>query len=275
MREILVSWSNQLGLPGWLIPDYWLMFTFALTAAALLILRLWTKAGYRDARAANLIFWAIPGLFLGARFFYYLQFGFPKDLNEAWARGGLALYGGLFGLLLAWAIYYLIRPYPVLAFLDCVAPGLALGLSIGRVGCFLAGCNGGTVTALPWSVRFPSGTSSYSQQLRDGLIDMDAEFSLPAHPSQLYETFFGAIALLFLIRLFNRRKWEGEVFFSGVLWYSLFRLSTEPLRADLGGVHPFGILTFSQLISLMVGLVSLIGIGWYGRRGAMTAKKHV
>jgi phosphatidylglycerol---prolipoprotein diacylglyceryl transferase len=68
---------------------------------------------------------------------------------------------------------------------DLLAIPLALGIAIGRVGCFLTGLSDdtyGTVTALPWGVDFGDG--------------------IRRHPTQLYE-------IIFL------------VFFSGVLWRSL------------------------------------------------------
>ena len=193
-----------------------------------------------------------PGTFRRREIFYYLQFGLPPSLGEVWHAGGFALYGGLFGLLVVWIIYYQFRPYPFFSFLDCVAPALATGLFLGCIGCFLAGCNGGLACDLPWAVGFPGNTSVYQHQKTAGLIEGWEASSLPAHPTQLYESLFGLVTFCLLLWLFKRRQWEGQVFFTGMLWYGVYRFVTEFIRADTGGLHPFGILTFSQFVSLLV-----------------------
>ena len=92
----------------------------------------------------------------------------------------------------------------------------------------------------------------YRHQKATGLIEGWEASSLPAHPTQLYESLFGLLAFCLLFRLFRRRKWEGQVFWMGILWYGVYRFVTEFIRADTGGLHPFGILTFSQFVSLVV-----------------------
>jgi phosphatidylglycerol:prolipoprotein diacylglycerol transferase len=272
MRPIIVSRLHHLGIPEWLIPDYWFMFTLAIIVSSLMALHLWRRSGHRGRTTSELLFWGIPGLFVGTRLFHFLQFGFPQTVTDFWSEGGFALYGGLAGLLTVWILYYLVCPYPFLTFLDCVTPSLALGLFLGRIGCFLAGCDGGTACALPWSVRFPPDTSPYTQQLRDGFIEHGAEFSLAAHPTQLYESLFGLVTFFFLLHLFKRRRWEGEVFFSGMLWYAVFRFATEPLRADSGGLHPLGIFTFSQFVSVVVFLGVIVGLIYIRRQPSRWAK---
>jgi phosphatidylglycerol:prolipoprotein diacylglycerol transferase len=267
MRDIFLEWAAEAGVPSWLIPDYWFMLTSAIIVGSLTCLHLWKDAGHDVRTASELIFWGIPSLFVGAKLFHMFQFGWEGGIWGLFSPSGLAMYGGLFGLLSAWAVYYLFSPFRVAPFLDCVTPALALGLSIGRVGCFLAGCDGGIATRLPWSVSFPSGTSSYSTQLRDGLIDRTASLSLPSHPTQLYESIFALVAFGLLWRVLSRKHWPGEVFLTGLLWYSAFRFASEPLRADMGGWHPFGVLTFSQMISLVVGVLALTGILYLGRKG--------
>lgn len=150
----------------------------------------------------------------------------------------------------------------MLAFLDSVTPALALGLFLGRIGCFLAGCNGGLPTGLPWGVRFPRDTALFPDQLEAGLISPQATLSLPAHPTQLYESLFGLISLFCLVYLLKTRAWLGQVFFSGMLWYSVYRFASEPLRIDAGGMHPFELFTFSQFISLLLGSMAVAALLW-------------
>ena len=263
MRPFLIAWLEQQGLPAWLAPTYWLMLTTAIAIACLLVLWLWKRQG-RDLKiASDLLFWGIPGLFLGSKFFYFLQFGFPQNLEHWWHPQGFALYGGLAGILLVWSLYHLRHPYPRLAFLDTVTPGLALGLSMGRLGCLLAGCNGGRVCDLPWALSFPAGSPPYLQQLREGLLQGQEAISLPIHPTQLYESLFGLASFGLLIHLGRQTHREGEIFFTGMFWYASYRFASEFLRNDSGDWRLFGILTFSQSVSLLLATTALV---WFQRQ---------
>ncbi len=265
MREVFVDWLQKEGLPGWLVPGYWLMLTLAIIVGSLLAIYLWKRTGQETRIASDLLFWGIPSLFVGAKFLFYLQFGFPNNLTDFWAPSGLSLYGGLLGLLTAWTLYYQFRPYPVFLFLDSITPPLALGLCLGRIGCFLAGCNGGFACDLPWGVQFPRSTATFYHQLQAGLVEEWQKFSLPAHPTQFYESAFGAAAFVLLLFLRQQALKQGHLFFTGILWYAVYRFATEPLRADTGGLHPLGIFTFAQFISVLVALGSAIGLFYLNR----------
>ena len=91
------------------------------------------------------------------------------------------------------------------------APAIALGMAIGRWGCFLTELPG-TPTTLPWAV------SSY-----DGV---------PRHPSFLYEIAFqfGAFALLWWAR--PRVHIRGDLFKIYLLLYALFRFAVEFVRGN-------------------------------------------
>jgi phosphatidylglycerol:prolipoprotein diacylglycerol transferase len=260
MRTTLMEALEAKGIPGWLLPDFYFMLTLAIIVGGGLVLLLWKRTGHHNGVASDLIFWGIPCLFFGAKLAYFLQFGFPSDLSGWWSKTGIGLYGGLIGLLISWAVYYVVRPYPVLTFLDCVAPGLALGLFLGRIGCFLAGCNGGLSCELPWAVRFPRNTPLFFHQWQAGLVTEWDKLSLPVHPTQLYESMFGLLALGLLLILFKSRQWEGQVFFTGMLWYSIYRFLTESLRADTGGLHPLSVFTFSQFVSLLLAVLSVAAL---------------
>ncbi len=63
-------------------------------------------------------------------------------------------YGGLLLALITAFFYMRSKRLPMLATADVLAPGIALGHSIGRLGCFAAGCCWGRPTNLPWAVTF-------------------------------------------------------------------------------------------------------------------------
>lgn len=83
-------------------------------------------------------------------------------------KGGLEVYGG-FLLSVAVVVIYLWRwKHSLRWYFDIIAPSAALGMAIGRIGCFLNGCCwGGVCTEIPWAVRFPCGSPAAVQQWTD------------------------------------------------------------------------------------------------------------
>ena len=120
----------------------------------------------REARRKGLDAQVIPdlglavllGAVVGARLLYvginpghFLEH--PLDIFMIW-KGGLVFSGGdvLGGVLGYLAMRR--RGQPILPWLYAVAPGLALGQAIGRLGCFFAGCCYGRPSDVPWAVTF-------------------------------------------------------------------------------------------------------------------------
>ena len=100
---------------------------------------------------------------LGARILYILVNlsyfrDHPMDSFKVW-EGGLVFYGGFFLAAFVGFIFTRYRGYAVDEVADCLAPALALGQSIGRWGCFFAGCCYGKPTSLPWGVQFKDPAS--------------------------------------------------------------------------------------------------------------------
>jgi len=228
----------------------------------------------------------ISGLF-GARLFARLFYA-KLPLLEAlkiWEGDGLVFYGGFIFSIAAILIFGAVRRMNLLALCDCLAPALALGLTFGRVGCFLGGCCWGDVCASrdvlakvdpltarqvqtmafisnpewPLAVCFPRGSDPYKQQAKLGLIDRRASASLPVHPVQLYEAAMAAVLCLFLHRRFRGNHLPGSAAVAVLSGYAIIRFFTEYLRAD-NKLYAFG-LTFSQLFSLEILVFCLLALG--------------
>ena len=71
---------------------------------------------------------------------------------------------------------------------------MGISFALVRVGCFLEGCDYGRPTALPWGVRFPSGSLAAQAHAAAGWVP-DGAPSLPVHPTELYESMLGLLAL--------------------------------------------------------------------------------
>ena len=96
------------------------------------------------------------------------------------------------------------RRLPLAATADALAVALALGYSIGRIGCFLVGDDYGRPTDLPWGVAFPRGLPpTTAGDLREQFgFDVPPEIAdealLRVHPTQLYET-VASLAIWWLV----------------------------------------------------------------------------
>ena len=167
------------GLP---IRGYGTMLLLAVAAALLLAMHRARRRGLDPGMVINLAFWIIlPGI-LGARLFHVIEYWpvhYGPVLREQGcaaalaavvniSAGGLVVYGSLIGGLLGGAAFIVRYGFPFWATLDLITPSLALGLAIGRLGCFLNGCCFGGACDLPWAVRFPPGSPAYEHQLAHG-----------------------------------------------------------------------------------------------------------
>ncbi len=125
-----------------------------------------------------LAFWMFCAGLAGARLFFVVnewdQFTSPhwptllgNLLNIT--QGGLVVYGALIGGMLAAVIFCVRHALPILAISDLIAPSMALGLCIGRLGCLMNGCCFGDPCAWPWGVTFPAGSPPYEFQQSQGL----------------------------------------------------------------------------------------------------------
>lgn len=121
------------------------------------------------------------------------------------------------------ALMLLALRVPAGVFLDALAPGLLVGLAVGRVGCFFAGCCGGPPTASRWGV--------WSSDQRVGARRI---------PTQLLESALAlTLGLITLVADLRYGPTGGALFVAGVAAYTLgrqgiLRLRAEPRKTRLG-----------------------------------------
>src|SRR5262249_5517470 len=150
----------------------------------------------------------------GARLlFVLLQWSYfrehPGHIARIW-EGGLSFQGGLAAALVAGYIYCRRRGLSFLQMGDILAPGVALGYSIGRIGCFLNGCCYGAPTNLPWACQF-----------RDPPIT--GPLTPPSHPTQIYASLLNLGIFALLLMIWRRQRVAGQVLWSYLLLYAVYR----------------------------------------------------
>ena len=223
---------------------------------------------------------------VGARLFYVIEYreqffppgrsliaAIPDVLNIA--AGGLVVFGAL--PTAGWAAWRFARRrgLSLFALADCIAPGLLVGLALGRVGCFLNGCCYGGPCDLPWAVQFPPESPPWLDQAARGLLPPpdspgSPPRSLPVHPAQLYAAFDAALLALLAVVFTPLARRDGEVFALVLTLHPLSRLLLEAIRVDeppaLG--TPFSI---SQLVSLVL-LAAAVALWWHLSRQPLRSR---
>ena len=136
---------------------------------------------------------------------------------------------------------------------DVFALPLAVGIVIGRVGCFLTGLDDhthGLPANLSWAIDYGDG--------------------IPRHPAQLYEiAFVGLVLLPVLVWLARRPHREGDLFKVFMVGYLGFRLALEFLKPGepLLGATAIQWTCLAALGWYVYGVVRTRSTGWVPARG--------
>lgn len=167
---------------------------------------------------------------------------------------GYVQVGGAAGLLAA-CLYLRQRRLPVLAALDSVAGAAPLGLAVGRLGCFAAGCCWGAESTVGWAV-------TYTRPAARALAGVP--LGVPLHPTPLYLV-AGSLGLFAAVRALARRRSEGAAVAAFLLGDGTLRLTTDLVRGDPRGV--VGPLTVPAALALGFVAVGAL-LAWHSRRRA-------
>ena len=174
---------------------------------------------------------------------YYLKH--PIDIFLLY-QGGFVFYGGFLFAFLGGFIVIKYRRDNFMVWLDFFTPLISFGYTVGRIGCFLAGCCYGKPSTHPWAVTFP--------------LEMEAPANTPLHPTQIYSSLLEFLILI-LVLFIEKKKLlpKGGVFCFWLLFHSISRLIVEPFRGDWRG-EAFLSLSISSWISAVLVFLSLLGL---------------
>jgi phosphatidylglycerol:prolipoprotein diacylglycerol transferase len=231
------------------IHTYGLFVAIGFAVAILVAIKVGKTQGIQPERVMDMGFITILCAIVGSRLMYAIvNFSYYKnhlmDIFRIW-QGGLIFSGGLITVFLAMG-WYLKRHH--LSFWktgDLWAPSIAIGQSIGRIGCFMAGCCHGKPTEMKWGVVF---THPHSL----------APSNIPLHPTQLYASFSGLIIFLVLMVLHAKKQFEGQVILWFLILHSTARLLIERFRGDDRGLIPGSDMSTTQLLTFLILIASVV-----------------
>ena len=217
------------------LQTFGICFALAFLASGALVARRLKELGKPPDWAYEIIFSAMVGGLVGSRIDYLIQnYDDVRGdlLGSLFSGSGLVWFGGVVGGAVGVVLWARWRGFLEKRMLDTVAPGLALGYALGRVGCQLSGDGDyGKPTDLPWGMAYPEGTVSTTEEV---------------HPTPVFETVAMGLVALVLWNLRDRFR-PGVLFALYLVLAGIERLLIELIRRNdavlLG-------LTFAQLISL-------------------------
>jgi len=249
------------------IHSYGLLLAIAFLAAIQLFLARGRARGLPEDKLSTLSLWLLVLAIVGGRLLFVATHWDeyktdPIAIFRLW-EGGLILYGG-YALAIAGGILYVRRAgLSVWRVGDAAAPSMALGVGIGRLGCFMNGCCYGLPTKLPWGITFPPESYSSAVFPHEAL-----------HPSQLYMSGAGFLLFFVLLALDKRHRFDGWLFWSYIAMDAGLRFLIDFTRYydETAVLGTLGGLTFNinQLLSVALIAVSLAML----RILAVRAKRH-
>ena len=248
---------SALVLFGYEVRWYGILIALGVLLAVVLASRRERRLGLKEDSALNIALIAVPVAILCARA-YYVIFSWsyyaahPADILNI-RQGGMAIYGGVIGGVLAGYFYCRASRTSFAAGLDLAAPSIALGQAIGRWGNFINEEAFGRAVTNPKLRFFPVA-------VKIGESWHWATF--------FYESAWCALIVIFLLAMerrdFFRRR--GDVFGWYLFLYALERALVEGLRTDSLYLGP---LRVSQLLSLGALLILMLALS--RRSGARPA----
>jgi len=235
------------------------LHTYGVLLAIAFITGLWVasrqakSAGLDSARVTDMAVYVLIAGLIGAKILlvlvewnYYAKN--PRELLSILQSGGV-FYGGLIGAFpVAWW-YARKHALPPWRTADVLAPAVAIGQAIGRLGCFAAGCCYGRPANVPWAVTFRDAYASRT---------VGTPLDTPLHPTQVYEAIACLVIFFGLTAMARRKRFDGQVTLAYVILYAVARFAIEFYRGDAVRGTVFGWLSTSQFIALLMVLAAAV-----------------
>ena len=200
----------------------------------------------------------------GARIYYVI---FSWDLYKDnllsifnLREGGLAIYGGVIGAVIAVFVMAAVKKKSPFQILDTIALALLNGQMLGRWGNFFNREAFGEYTDGLFAMKLPVDavrSSDITDLMRKHMETVDGVSYIQVSPTYFYESMW-CLALLILLLLYRRhKKFQGEVFLMYLFGYGAGRAWIEGLRTDQLWI-PGTEIPVSQVLAGTIVVVSFV-----------------
>ena len=273
----------RIGFGDFAISPHGVGIAIGVFVGALVMARRARARGFDENHVWNGAAVGVIGAIIGARVAYVVghfdQFASPAEWLQIW-RGGISLVGGLLGAFAAVLIYTRRQKISFFELVDLGAPGLGIGIAVGRFGDLMIGDHLGRETSffLGWQYQggelispppclTPAGEPVYSTV--NGCI----EPGIVVHQTALYDMIWSLAIFGIVMFLARKPRGVGFLFLSWASLYAVGRIATDFLRVDKTW---FGLgLTGSQLTSIAaLAICAFFLIRYRGVPQAATEKEE-
>lgn len=237
---------NLFGIQGFNIAWYGVIIGCGFLLGLFLAIYRAKKRGYNPDLMWNYFFILVPVAIISARA-YYVIFEWDQYRDNLWSvfavnQGGLAIYGGIIGGVVAAMIYCRVQKFSLFEFADMVIPSLVLGQVVGRWGNFVNQEAFGQLITNPKLQFFPYGV--YIEALEEW---HQATF--------FYESTWNLLLFAVMLLITHRLKKRGYLLSLYLVGYGVIRFFIEGLRTDSLYLAP-GV-RVSQVLSMILVVVGL------------------
>ena len=235
---------------------YGVIIAFGFTLAVLFGGRMAFKWKMDLNKMIDVLIYGTFAAIIGARL-YYCIFNWsayadnPIRILYIW-EGGLAIYGGIIGGVIAAFIVCKVEKLNFYNLLDLIGMSLLIGQGIGRWGNY--------ANQEAFGGNTDGSIGMMSEKVTDYILRHQAELPgvdpyAPVHPTFFYESVWCIVGFLLLFLMCRKfRKFSGQIFLSYGIWYGIGRMIIEGLRTDslyIGNTN----LRVSQLLSAAIVIV--------------------
>jgi phosphatidylglycerol:prolipoprotein diacylglycerol transferase len=225
-------------------------YGFLIMLGALLAFLFMARSAKKDLgidpdKIQTVAIYVIVAAFVGGKLLFYLEkpsfYFHPLSNMLVNFRTGFVFYGSLLFAVPIAIWFFRKEKWPLWPMMDRLAIAGLIVHSMGRMGCFFAGCCYGLPTDLAWGVTFTDEVSQ-AEPLHTAL-----------HPTQLYESFYLLCILAFLFLFKKYQRFQGQLFMIYLMLYAVGRGVIEIFRGDLRrGFIIEDVLSHSQFISILI-----------------------
>lgn len=262
MISNFITWTFNPDMISWPVTIRWygMMFAIGFILGVYIISKIFKHEGVKQSWVDSLFVYVILCTVIGARlghvFFYAWDYYSqnPGEILKVW-HGGLASHGGAIGILLGMFLYsWKVTKRNVLWTLDRLVIPVAMVGGLIRMGNLFNHEIYGDPTNLPWGFRFIENLDAW-------MHGAQPIFSVPSHPTQIYEAlcYFALFGLLMFL-YWKRNAGERQGLITGVFFVILFtaRFLIEYIKNPQEDFEVGMILNMGQILSIPFIIAGII-----------------